>query len=189
MAGALLVGVLLMLGLMIHAFRRTFYHFASVHPGRMYRSGTLGGLGLRLATRLHGIDTVVNLRSREENEQPWHVREQALCSRLGIELVDLPMGFDKPPSPAQLRTFLALANDPDRCLLVHCEMGIIRTGMMVLAYQHARGCPVGKDPWAWLPQFGHDIRRRSRPSFEAFVEGYREPPPSHAPNDAAPEGR
>lgn len=170
----IVAGCVVATGLAVHLLRRTFYHFARVEPGRLYRSGTLGGVGLRLVVWLFGIDTVINLRSNAENDEPWHARQRALCERLGVALVDIPMGYDEPPRPDQLEDFLSLTARSSRRVLVHCEMGIIRTGMMVLAYQHARGRPVGIEPWDWLPQFGHDIRRRRRPAFETFVERYRD---------------
>lgn len=161
------------LALGVHVWRKTFYHFAVADPGRLYRAGTLPPVGLELACRVFRIDTVINLRSEGENAQPWHARQRRICERLGVELVDLPMPWDTPPTQAQLERFLALAGDPERRCLVHCEMGIIRTGMMVLAYRARVQGMAPEDPWALVPGFGHDVRRRCRPDFQAFVEGFR----------------
>ncbi len=152
---------------------KTLYHFCEVDPGCLYRSGTLGGRGLREVCRLFGIRTIVNLRTlREYGEGDWYGVERAFASGHGIRLVDLPMNFETPPSPGQVKAFLEIARDPEcRPVLVHCAQGVIRTGMMVAVYEIAVLGRENGQVFRSMPWFGHSLE--NRPQVREFILGFR----------------
>ena len=100
-----------------------------VVPGVLYRSGRMTPANVEDAVRKHGIKTLVDLRGDEsapkgtETELDW-------AKEKGIRYFNLRVGA---ASPEQLiANFLAIATTPAcQPVLVHCEFGVIRTGMMV----------------------------------------------------------
>lgn len=159
----------------------TPYHFLEVEPGVLYRSGGLAAGDLAGVIGDHGIRTVVNLRSKAENREPWHAAEAAVCRERGVRLVDLPMEKDAPPAPAQVDAWLALLRDPANLpVLVHCEYGVIRTGMMVAVWEIENSERSNREVFEALPMFGHRREGGVRDRFRDFILGYgrssRSPP-------------
>ncbi len=153
------------------AWNKTMYHFQTVDPGKLYRSGTLSEFALGAARKIHGIKTIVNLRSEREMRDAWYAREKAFAEANGIRLVDIPMLPDTPPTSEQIAKFLAVATDPQmQPVLVHCEMGVIRTGMMVAVYDISVLKRDNEQVFSDLPWFGHTFERR--PAVKEFILGY-----------------
>jgi protein-tyrosine phosphatase len=151
------------------AEHQRLYHFAVVDQGRLYRSGTLSRRGLEKVHAMTRIKTIVNLRShREMDEGTWYHREKTFAVENGIALIDIPMLPDTPPDPRQIGQFLGVVTNPQRLpVLVHCEMGVIRTGMMVAVYLVAvRGEP-NPGVLAAMPLFGHTLD--TRPAVKNFI--------------------
>jgi Uncharacterized protein conserved in bacteria len=180
---ALILVALLGTGIGIHLYRehKLYYHFDTVDPGKLYRSGILTYEGMRRVKEDTGIRTVVNLIARGElKDDSWYDREKEIVDKLGLEFVDIPMGSGCPPQPEQVRQFLRIATDPDKQpVLVHCEQGVVRTGMMVSVYEVME---LKRDPdqvYDTLPMFGHDLGK-----YPAVVDFIRTLPESP---DALPE--
>jgi protein tyrosine/serine phosphatase len=170
------LGCLLVVGIvpLLYAVEQhhTLYHFEPVDPGKLYRSGTLSRRGLEKVHSRTGIKTIINLRSEaEKNQGSWYATEKDLASARGITLVDLPMLPDVPPDAEQIRQFLQVVSHPGRLpALVHCEMGVIRTGMMVAVYRIAALQQDNKEVLQRLPLFGHTLD--SRPAVREFILRY-----------------
>jgi protein tyrosine/serine phosphatase len=148
---------------------RTLYHFRTVDPGKLYRSGTLSRRGWDKVYALTGIKTVINLRSAAEmNAGSWYATEKEFAAAKGVSLIDLSMPYDAPPTPDQVKRFLAIVTDPKRFpVLVHCEMGVIRTGMMVAVYRIAVLQEANRKVLEDLPMFGHTLDKR--PEVTKFI--------------------
>jgi len=152
--------------------RKTLYHFKPVDPGKLYRSGTLSWQGLEKVHSMVGIKTIINLRSESEmNEGSWYQMEKKFTKEKGINLVNIPLLPDTPPKPDQTKHFLDIVTNPAMLpVLVHCEIGVIRTGMMVAVYKVA----VLKEPNSKvledLPMFGHTLDKR--PAVKEFILSY-----------------
>lgn len=158
-------------------------HLLTVTPGVLYRSASLPPEQLAEVLDRYGIRTVVNLRSRLENAKGgWHAVQSALLAERHVALVDLPMDTGHPPSPEVLSAWLALLDDPARQpILVHCEYGVVRTGMMVSVYEIEH---LGRSPeevWRDFELFRGDLREPVRGRVRDFVEGYRTHGEQHAP--------
>lgn len=151
------------------------YHFLAVTPGKLYRSGQLSGRELEEVITRYKIRTVVSLQSLEDSEQPWRPEELETCRRLGVTHVDISMQWEQPPSPAQLDLWRSLTSDPTKGpVLVHCQHGVVRTGMMVAVYEIDRGRPRA-EVLESLPSFGHRLTRERHPKMWAFLRGYAPP--------------
>lgn len=152
-------------------WHQTMYHFRTVVPGKLYRSGTLSDLGLEIGHRLYGIKTIVNVRSEDEMRQGWYEREKTFVQAHHMNLIDIPMVVDTPPTAEQIRKFISVVNDPSMTpAIVHCEMGVIRTGMMVAAYEIGVLREANEKVFKELPMFGHTFDQR--PQVKQFILRY-----------------
>ncbi|MFQ5844199.1 MAG: tyrosine-protein phosphatase, partial [Planctomycetota bacterium] len=168
-----LLGGLLLGGALVWHHQARPYHFEAVAEGVLYRSGTLGASGLAGVLERYRVRTVVNLRSEAESAGDWHREEARVCADHGVALVDMPMRPETPPTPEQVATWLRLLDDPEaQPILVHCEHGVVRTGMMVAVYEMEYRRRAGGDVLATLPMFGHELYVPRRARMREFIAGY-----------------
>jgi protein-tyrosine phosphatase len=171
-----ILGCLLIVGIipLLYAVEQhhTLYHFQPVDPGKLYRSGTLSRRGLEKVHLLTGIKTIITLRAEDEKEQgSWYATEKEFADEMGITLIDLPMLPDVPPDSEQIRQFLHVVTRPERLpALVHCQMGVVRTGMMVAVYRIAVLQQDNEEVLHGLPMFGHSLD--NRPAVREFILQY-----------------
>ena len=123
-------------------------NFAQVAPG-LYRSAQPTAEGFR-AARAMGIRTVVNLRTLHS--------DRTLLSGTGLDYVHIRVKAWH-PEDEDVVAFLAVALDPKRQpVLVHCEHGADRTGLMVATYRRAVQGWSLEEALAELPAFGfHEV--------------------------------
>jgi protein tyrosine/serine phosphatase len=120
-----------------------------VDPGRVYRSGQLNADGFREARDLYGLRTVICLRDDDPDPDvelgflpgSGTVKESELCRRLGLRFVfiapDLVSRRSVPARrPEAIERFLEVMDDPESCpVLIHCNAGLNRTGVLVAVYR------------------------------------------------------
>ncbi len=110
-------------------------HWDVVKPGYLYRSGQLRPEQLEAAIRQYGLKTIVNFQV----PGPEVEAERAICRKLGIGFLNLPMPGDGFGKEAQFREVLKAVDDPARRpALVHCARGTCRTGASVALYRYER---------------------------------------------------
>ncbi|OGV56909.1 MAG: hypothetical protein A2017_05235 [Lentisphaerae bacterium GWF2_44_16] len=145
---------------------KTLYHFETVASGKIYRSGCLsrkGSLrGFEKVWKMTGLKTIINLRSEKEAENSkWYELEKDFAKSRGINLVNIPMLTDTPPSDAQIKQFLSIVTNPDMLpALIHCEAGVIRTGMMIAVYKVSVLKEKNEKVFRELPMYGHGFDNR-----------------------------
>ena len=149
------------------------YHFLTVTPGRLYRSGTLAPHHLEEVLDEHGIRTVVSLRTEGEREiGDWFAYERDVCEREGVELVHIPV--DEPPSDEHVARWLELVQDEERLpILVHCKHGVIRTAIMVALYEIAVLGKDNREVLDELPLFGRTLDEPKRVHLRDFLLRYK----------------
>jgi protein-tyrosine phosphatase len=131
---ALAVGV----GVYVFLFYIQTYHFAVVTPGVLYRMGVRDQRELETTIRRVHPKTVVCLVTDKEVNDPSEAfqAEFSILKADGIWLVRIPVPWGGPPSRAQVDEFLHIVKDQrNQPVIVHCAQGVIRTGMMVAAYE------------------------------------------------------
>ena len=154
-------------------FATRIYHFEAGEEGVLYRSGLLEPAELERAIEAYGIRTVVSLIDLG-SEREAVAEEARIVEARGLRFVELAMEVETPPTPAQLATWLDLLADPERHpVLVHCKHGVVRTGMLVAAYQIEAGATDNEAVLRALPMFGHDLDAPYRKPMRDFVRGYR----------------
>jgi protein tyrosine/serine phosphatase len=110
-------------------------HWDEVKRGVLYRSGQLSGDQLTEAVTRYRIRTIINL----QQAGPELDAERALCARLGVDFVNLPMPGDGFGEESQFREILKIVDEPQqRPVLVHCARGTCRTGAAVAMYRFER---------------------------------------------------
>jgi protein tyrosine/serine phosphatase len=126
-------------------------HWDEVKRGILYRSGQLTADQLAEAVKQYQIRTIINLQWPGEE---MHT-ERALCRRLGVAFVNLPMPGDGLGEEWQFREIVQVLDDPDRRpALVHCARGTCRTGAAVAFYRFQRD--------GWTPEdVAGELRRQT----------------------------
>jgi protein tyrosine/serine phosphatase len=147
-------------------------HFAVVEPGILLRCGQPHTRDLDRIHARHGLKMIVAARGgiRHPLRGRWFRRQRAWCERHNVELVHLPFSDRSTPPADVFDRFVALVRDPARRpVLVHCEQGWHRTGVLCAAYRIAvAGWPLER-ALAELEQCGFEMRReKRRPLLEAF---------------------
>lgn len=100
-----------------------------VQPGRIYRSGQMPPDNLTRAVRDHQVKTVLNLRGANP-KVGWYNAERAATLKAGATQIDLSMASDMWLSRNQARTVLDVLDTCTYPILIHCQWGAERTGLV-----------------------------------------------------------
>jgi protein tyrosine/serine phosphatase len=115
-------------------------HFAVVAPGVLLRCGQPRVRDLESIRAAHGLSTIVCARggTRHPLRGRWFRKQRRWCERVGVQLEHMPFSDKSTPPADVFDRFIALVRDPQRRpVLVHCEQGFHRTGVLVAAYRVA----------------------------------------------------
>lgn len=110
-------------------WRRSAGNIGTVEPGRVYRCAQLDGPGFGRLVREKGIKTILNLRGPNP-DQDWYRAELAASIGAKIAHIDLPMASDQWLSHEQARSLVDVLDSCEYPVLVHCEFGAERTGLV-----------------------------------------------------------
>ncbi len=119
-------------------------HFAVVSPGVLFRCGQPRVSDLETIRREHGLRTIVCARggTRHPLRGRWFRKERRYCEQTGIRLEHMPFSDKSLPPEGVFDRFLAIMADPaNHPVLVHCEQGFHRTGILCAAFR------IGCDRW------------------------------------------
>lgn len=115
-------------------------HFHVVKPGVLLRCGQPRVEDLEHIREKQGLRAVVCARggTRHPLRGRWFRRERAYCAARGIHLEHMPFSDRAVPPSEVFDRFLGLVRDPaNHPVLVHCEQGFHRTGVLCAAYRIA----------------------------------------------------
>jgi len=172
-AAALLVTSLAITLALAAAHRLAPKHLLTVTPGVLYRSATLSPEQLARVVDRYGIRTVVNVRSELENEKPWHDAQAELLDEKSVRMVDLPIDSGHPPNHSSLAGWLdVLASEAGHPILVHCEYGVLRTGVMTAVYEIEYLGRSGQESWASFEFFGGHLEDPIRSRIADWITHY-----------------
>ena len=130
-------------------------NFHTVIAGELYRSAQPTTSQLERYARDYGIRTIVNLRGASRNAT-WYSDEISTARRLGIKHIDFSMAASKGLTAAQADQLVALLKDAPKPILIHCQAGADRTGLVSVIYsQRIAGIPTEKAERQLSLYFGH----------------------------------
>lgn len=141
-----------------HALLRiVWWNFATVAPGRLYRSNHPLPGRLRAEVARHGIRTVINLRGRRE-ECGADALSRGAAGRLGLIHHDQPLESRGAPHRDRLLRLIALYRDSPEPILVHCKSGADRAGLAAGVWLAAHGATPAAAAAQLSWRFGHFSR-------------------------------
>ncbi|WP_152050992.1 fused DSP-PTPase phosphatase/NAD kinase-like protein [Tautonia marina] len=123
------LAVLAVLLVIFIGWRWTTGNVGTVEPGSIYRSAQLDGDSLSRLIQSRGIRTVLNLRGPNP-QSSWYPPEREATLKAGATLIDVPMSSDYWLTPEQADELIALLDSAERPLLIHCQFGSERTGLV-----------------------------------------------------------
>jgi protein tyrosine phosphatase (PTP) superfamily phosphohydrolase (DUF442 family) len=123
------MGIVLLSGGLWVGWRRGTGNTGTIEAGRIYRSAQLDAKGLKRLIRERGIKTVLNLRGPNPDEA-WYREELSATIGTGATQVDLPLASDQWLSREQVETLLEVLDGCKYPILIHCEFGAERTGLV-----------------------------------------------------------
>lgn len=115
-------------------------HFAVVEPGVLMRCGQPRVRDLREIRARHGLATIVCARggTRHPLRGRWFGKETRFAREHGIRLEHMPFSDRNTPPPHVFDRFISVVRCTDNHpVLVHCEQGFHRTGILCAAYRVA----------------------------------------------------
>lgn len=127
------VGLPILVFVAVVLVRRETGNFGTLINGQVFRSGQMRAGQLGRTIRSYGIKTVLNLRGVNPKEA-WYRDERAATLAEGATQVDVPMASDQWMARDQMRVIVEILDTCKTPLLIHCEWGAERTGL-VSAFQ------------------------------------------------------
>ena len=102
-------------------------NFHTVIPKEVYRSAQPSPKTLERRIQERGIHSVINLRG--ESTKPWFKAERAVTEAQGVDLYHIPLSNCSAPPTNALQELVYLLDTARRPLLLHCAVGIERSGI------------------------------------------------------------
>ena len=156
-------------------------HFAVVEPGVLLRCGQPRVKDLEQIRQQHGLNAVVCARggTRHPLRGRWFRKERRYCQENDIHLEHMPFSDSRSFSEELFERFLRIVEDEkNRPVLVHCEQGFHRTGVLVAAYRIAHcGWPFEK-ALREMQAGGFELRQKRAPlikELQAWAAKHHDP--------------
>ena len=126
---------LVFIGLFL-GFLQVSGNFHEVAKGELYRSAQPTVNEINTYARNYGIRTIINLRGKNV-KAPWYKAEISTASELGIRHVDFKMSAARQLSEDETSRLIAILRDAPKPILIHCQAGADRSGLVAAIYLHA----------------------------------------------------
>ena len=108
----------------------------TVEPGALYRSAQLGEGALADVIDDYHIKSVINLRGAVP-QASWYRSEIAVSKARGVVHYDLPLSANSLVDPATMARISALLRSAPKPVLIHCQSGADRSGLVAALYEYA----------------------------------------------------
>lgn len=125
--------LLLLVGLGLSSL---FENVHTVTPGLVYRSAQLSRKAFSRLIEKHDIKTILNLRGASVGTD-WYDEETEMAKRMGVAHFDANLSAKQKVSPERLKQIIALIENAPKPILIHCNGGADRTGLVCAAWKLA----------------------------------------------------
>lgn len=157
-----------------------------VDRGRFYRSAQLDPAELAAVIRKFGIRAILNLRG-ENPHAPWYRDEIAVSDRLGVVHYDYGISARRRLTDRQIEAILQIVRDAPKPMLVHCQAGADRAGLVSALYalviEHETAADADRQLSLVYGHFPY-LMSRSRAMDESFWAFVKERPDRTARTDS-----
>lgn len=126
----------------------------AVEPGVFYRSAQLSADGFHQVIQDRHIKTVLNLRGPNAGRD-WYDSEIQAVHADGVVHLDYALSAVHELTPTQVSTVLEMVRTAQKPILVHCNAGADRTGLVSALYQLSRGKDVAVADEQLSLRYGH----------------------------------
>ena len=145
-----------------------------VEQGVCYRSGQLDASQLNQIIVKDGIRSILNLRGASPNAG-WYNSELSVSASRHVVHYDYPLSANRFVTPAQDEEILHIIENAPKPILIHCQAGSDRTGLVSALYRYTHGATLetsrnelslryGHFPYLWSETDAMDK------SFSAYVQ-------------------
>jgi protein tyrosine/serine phosphatase len=111
-------------------------NFHTVVTGQLYRSGQMNAAQFSQVIQEYHIKSILNLRG-ENPTTAWHRAELAAAGKYHVVHYDRSLGSGTPLTLAQMNELVTLMRNAPKPLLVHCNGGADRSGLVAALYCYA----------------------------------------------------
>jgi len=123
-------------------------------PGVAIRSAEPSSDRLADIQRRFGVRAVLNLRGKNDGK-PWYDEEVRASRALGLQHLDVALSAQHELSPARIDEVLAMIERAPKPVLIHCNGGSDRTGLISAAWLFAHGAPKAEANAQLALRYGH----------------------------------
>jgi protein tyrosine/serine phosphatase len=154
-----------------HAVLRVFWtNFATVVPGKLYRSNHPTPGNLRHFTRKVGLKSLINLRGQAKNGSDALSRDEA--RRLGLDFYDMAFESRGAPHKDRILRLAGILEQMRAPALIHCKSGADRAGLVAGLYILINGGSSADAMKQLSLKFGH-IKHSKTGILDAFFKLYQ----------------
>lgn len=111
-------------------------NFHAVENHVLYRSAQPDKAELASYARQYGLKAVLNLRGAHPGTD-WYDREVAASRALGLQHYDYPLSAKRFVTSRQIADLLQIIGDAPKPLLIHCQSGADRAGLVAALFRYA----------------------------------------------------
>jgi protein tyrosine/serine phosphatase len=129
-----IVGVVALLAGAWAGYLRVSGNFHAIDEGVIYRSGQLSGSQFSEEIRKYGIKTILNLRGNNIGRS-WYDDEIKASNAARIRHIDYPISSGTDLTDNQVAELTDILRTAPRPILIHCEAGSDRTGLISALYK------------------------------------------------------
>ena len=125
-----------------------------VESGRVLRSAQPTAARLDAISHQYAIRSVLNLRG-DNAGKPWYDEEMRASHADGLVHFDYALSAEHDVTPAQMDELMRIVAAAPKPLLIHCNAGADRTGLVSALYQVSRGVPASQAATQLSLHYGH----------------------------------
>lgn len=107
-----------------------------IEPGVFFRSGQLSGAAIEQMIQHRNIMTILNLRGSHPQDR-WFAAESSVAQGYGVKYISIPLSPNEEPSVDEMNRIAAILQKANGPILVHCNSGANRTGLVSAIYELA----------------------------------------------------
>lgn len=125
-----------------------------VQEGVVIRSAQPSAARLDEIVRRYHVRSVLNLRGANAG-RPWYDEEIAASRAHGLQHLDVALSARRDMTPAQVAAVLKMVADAPKPVLIHCNGGSDRTGLISAAWQWSQSVPAPVAEGQLSIRYGH----------------------------------